>query len=293
MTVKPVVVGTDGSEESLRAVEWAALEAARHGAPLRIVSAPAMPPRMRARETAPLTVAGALHATCTRAFDEAIERVEEVTSKLLIDTDLLTGPPAVAVTNSGAGALMLVVGARGAGGFAAMLLGSVSRYTAMHSTCPVVVVREETCAVTGEVAVGIGDPHDSTSATLAFAFEEAAKRGAALVAVHSWHWSPSPIGSHGVAKALDWPDPELISADASWSLTGALETWREKYPEVPVRLDVVRGHPASVLASYSARADLVVIGRHGGPASGAAIGAVQHGILHHARGPIAIVPSVD
>ena len=46
MTTRPVVVGVDGSEESLRAVEWAAREAHRHGAPLRLVSAPAVPPRM-------------------------------------------------------------------------------------------------------------------------------------------------------------------------------------------------------------------------------------------------------
>ena len=41
MATKPVTVGVDGSEESLRAVEWAALEARRHASPLRIVSAPA------------------------------------------------------------------------------------------------------------------------------------------------------------------------------------------------------------------------------------------------------------
>ena len=48
MATKPVVVGVDGSEESLRAVEWAALEAKRHSEPLWIVSAPALVPRMHA-----------------------------------------------------------------------------------------------------------------------------------------------------------------------------------------------------------------------------------------------------
>jgi nucleotide-binding universal stress UspA family protein len=291
MATMPVVVGTDGSEESLQAVEWAAREATGHGAPLRIVSAPAMPPRMSSRGDTPQTVASTLRAMYTRALDEAMARAREVTSKLRIDTDLLTGPPAVAVTDSGAGALMLVVGARGAGGFAAMLLGSVSRYTAMHAQCPVVVVREETCAVTREVAVGIRDPHDNT-ATLAFAFEEAAQRDATLVAVHSWHWLPSALGGHGVTKAPGWPDPEQISAEASWYLADSLVRWQDKYPDVPVRLDVVRGHPASILACYSARADLVVIGRRGGSVTGPAIGAVQHAVLHHARGPVAVVPSV-
>ena len=53
MTTRPVVVGVDGSEESLRAVEWAAREAHRHGAPLRLVSAPAVPPRMLASDGGP------------------------------------------------------------------------------------------------------------------------------------------------------------------------------------------------------------------------------------------------
>jgi hypothetical protein len=53
-----------------------------------------------------------------------------------------------------------------------MMLGSVSRYAAMHACCPVVVVREETSAVHREVVVGIRDPRDSDT-TLAYAFDEA------------------------------------------------------------------------------------------------------------------------
>jgi nucleotide-binding universal stress UspA family protein len=290
MATMPVVVGADGSEESLRAVEWAARAATRHRVPLRIVSAPAMPPRMSDHDTVPQAVAGTLRAMSASALGEAAARARKVTSSLRIDTCLLAGPPALAVTGDGAGALMLVVGARGGGGFAAMLLGSVSRYAAMHARCPVVVVREKTCAVTREVAVGIRDPHDNT-ATLAFAFEEAAQRDATLVAVHSWHWLPSPRGGHGITTEPGWPDPGQISAEASWNLADGLARWQDKYPGVPVRMEVVRGHPASILASYSVRADLVVVGRRGGPVTGPAVGAVQHAVLNHARGPVAIVSS--
>ena len=79
-------------------------------------------------------------------------------------------PPAVAVADSGSGASMLVVGARGAGGFAAMMLGSVSRHVAAWAPCPVVVVREETTAVHREIVVGVRDPEYATRA-LAFAFD--------------------------------------------------------------------------------------------------------------------------
>ena len=289
MTTRPVVVGVDGSEESLRAVEWAAREAHRHGAPLRLVSAPAVPPRMLASDPAPHGVVKVLGSVPRRALAEAITRAGEVAPDLLIDTDLLTGPPALMVTGSGCGALMLVVGARGAGGFAAMLLGSVSRYTAMHASCPVVVVREETGAVHREVVVGIRDPHDAT-ATLPFAFDEAARRGATLVAVHAWHWSPVPLGEPGVTVAHP-ANHGKVPADVSRNLAETLRAWREKYQDVPVREDIVRGHPARVLASYTARADLVVIGRHGGHDTGPAIGAVQHAVLNHAHGPVAVVPA--
>jgi nucleotide-binding universal stress UspA family protein len=289
MESMPVVVGVDGSEESLRAAEWAAREAQRHRAPLRIVSVPATPPRTHLHDTVPPAVAHAVRARATDALGEAVGRCAEVTSGLLVEANLLAGSPALAVTECGSGALMLVVGARGAGGFAAMLLGSISRYAAMHAACPVVVAREETTAALLEVAVGIRDPHDSAN-TLGFAFEEAALRGASLVAVHSC-WLPAALG--GLTTAGDGrPAPrDQALAEARGALTKALDGWREKYPAVPVRLDVVNEHPAKVLACYSARTDLIVIGRHGAPGRRPAIGAIQHAVLSHAHGPVAIVPS--
>jgi nucleotide-binding universal stress UspA family protein len=245
--------------------------------PLRLVTATAVPSGMSAHSGVPRTVADELSGESVRALSEAVTRSEEVASRLLIDASPLTGPPALAVTASGSGALMLVVGARGAGGFAALLLGSVSRYAAMHAACPVVVVREETSAVHREVVVGVRDPLDTTAA-LAFAFNEAALRGAALVAVHSWSWQ--------AAGAWRPADHERLAAQAGRELTEALAPWRDKYPDVPVRQDLVGDHPGHVLASYTGRADLVVIGRQ----DRGAIGGVQHALLNHAHGPVAVVP---
>ena len=78
MATKPVIVGVDGSEESLLAVEWAALEARRHGSSLRIVSAPAELPRMHAYHASPAEIAAALRGISARALDAAITRSEEV-----------------------------------------------------------------------------------------------------------------------------------------------------------------------------------------------------------------------
>lgn len=292
MAMMPVVAGVDGSEESLRAVEWAALEAQRHKAPLRIVSVPVLLPRMRACAQDPETAAGRLQGDSCRALDEGITRSREVAPGQLIDVDLLTGPPALAVTQSGSGALMLVLGARGLGGFAAMMLGSVSRYAAAQARCPVVVIREETSAVHREVVVGIRDPRD-TDAALAYAFDEAALRGATLIAVHSWDWPHSALSDHaGRGDATrQLGGAEHVAAEADLNLSELLRAWRDKYPAVPVWQDVVYDHPAHVLASYSARADLVVIGRHGGAGACPAIGGIQHALLTHARGPVAIVPA--
>lgn len=287
MATKPVVVAVDGSEESLLAVQWAAMEAKRHGLPLHIVSAPAMVPRMHAYRAAPATVADALRRVSERALERAAGRAEEVTRALEISTGLLSGAPALAVAGSGTDAAMLVVGARGAGGFAAMILGSVSRYAATRAACPVIVVRQATMAVHQEVVVGIRDPQDVGEA-LTFAFEEAATRRAGLVVVHAWSWFPSALRAPAGQDALDAPfHPEQISDEVARTLEAVLARWREKHPGVKVRQDVIQGHAARVLASYSARADLVVIGRHGDPG----IGSTQHALLDHARGPVAVVPS--
>jgi len=282
MSSKPVVVGVDGSEGSLRAAEWAAGEAARRKLALRIVSAPAPLPRMPSPYVRESTIADALRDAASQHLSLAAERAGEVTQGLAIETGLLSGPPGIALEGCGPDASMLVLGARGAGGFGTMTLGSVSRHAAAHASCPVVVVREETTAVRREVVVGIRDPEDAQEA-LALAFEEAALRGAELLVVHAWLWIPP--GLHGRAGIAF--DPEMISAAASGQLDDLLSAWREKYPAVPVSPKVLHGHPARILAGLSARADLTVLGKHSAPS----LGSIWSVVLGHAHGPVAIVPS--
>jgi nucleotide-binding universal stress UspA family protein len=226
------------------------------------------------------TVANALRGMAARSLALALERVNEVAQGLTIETSLLSGPPAATITDCGHDASMLVLGARGSGGFSAMMLGSVSRHCAAHAPCPVVVVREETMAVQREVAVGIRDPQDAQGA-LAFAFEEAALRGAELLVVHAWAWIPPGLQ----AKA----DPEVISLAVRRQLEDLLPAWQEKYPTVKVHPDVVHAHPARVLASLSARADLTVIGKR----TEISLGSIRNVVLSHAHGPVAIIPCVQ
>ncbi len=290
MAAKPIVASTDGSEESLRAVEWAAREAVLRGAPLRIVSAAALLPRMisRAGPGELDTVTDVISKDRDRALATAAERAANMAPSLLIDTDRLTGAPAEAVTESGSGALMLVVGSRGIGAFTAMVLGSVSRYAASHAPCPVVVVRDETAATRRQVVIGIGDP-DHCADPLTFAFEEASLRNASLMAIHAWHAPQIDISRAG--EPFTARGSHAAEAEAARQLEGLLNDWRDKYPDVPVSQDVVHGHPGRALVGLSARADLVVIGRHAEHPGLQGPGSVRHAVLNHAHGPIAVVPS--
>jgi len=269
MTTMPVIVGTDGSAGSMRAVEWAAKEVRLRGAPLRIVSA-----------------AEAVTRDAQGSLEAAARRAAEIAPDMAIDTGLLAGPTAVAVAvaGCGAGAQLLVVGTRGGGAFTAMVLGSVSRYAAMHAECPVVVVREETMAAHRQVVVGIRDAGDCDAA-LTFAFEEAGMRKASLLAVHAWQ---SPVSfSDLAADEAAVPSPHAAEVKATMALATLLAAWQAKYPDVIVDQDVVQGHPGRVLAGYSARADLVVLGRRGEHG----VRKVTHAVLSHAHGPVATVPS--
>lgn len=290
MTSKPIVVGIDGSEGSLRAVDWAAREALVRDAPLRIVSAASLPARMVSHSGAGEydNVTDTILAARDRALADAAERAAQAGAGLLIDHDPLEGPPASAVAESGAGALLLVLGSRGAGAFTAMLLGSVSRYAAAHAPCPVIVVRDESAVPHGLVGVGIADPDDCADA-LGFAFEEASLRHAGLLAVHAWQAPQSGISRAG--QSFTAPSPVAATEAAVRALTRLLDEWRVKYPNVPVSREVVHGHPARALAGLSARADLVVIGRHNRHPGFEGLGAIRHAVLNHAHGPVAVIPA--
>jgi len=288
MASKPIVAGTDGSEESLRAVDWAAREAALRGAPLRIVGTAEVLPRMSQRTGAHggtyEDVTDVLLEDRNRALAAAAERAAKAAAGVLIDTDELTGPTAQAVTEAGSGALMLVVGSRGNGAFTALLLGSVSRYAASHASSPVVVVRDENPAPHQLIGVGIADIESCRDA-LTFALEEASLRHAGLHAIHAWHTPQSDITRAGPVPTESGAQ---AAADAASQLAGLLDECGAKYPDVKVTHEVVHGHPGRALVGLSARADLVVIGRRAG---GPGPGSVRHALLNHAHGPVAVVPS--
>jgi nucleotide-binding universal stress UspA family protein len=138
-----IVVGVDGSVASNAALRWALDEARLCGVRLEAVHAFASPEvsttsqalHLIETDFAPFRAAGA--ALVDRALSEAGAAAEPVE----IERSVVEWPPAAALLDAAKEADLLVVGSRGRGGFAGLLLGSVSEQCAHHAPCPVVIVR--------------------------------------------------------------------------------------------------------------------------------------------------------
>ncbi|MEV5973023.1 universal stress protein [Streptomyces sp. NPDC051921] len=285
----PLVVGADGSAPSLTAVDWATDEAARHGLPLHIVHASlweryegVAPDRSADRPSGQL-LAESIAAT-------AAERARLRAPGLDVTFDVLAEDAAGALLRAGWEAGLLVVGSRGRGEFADLLLGSVALLVAARSQCPVVVVRGDAPALEarhGRVVLGIGE-HDVDSRTVRFAFHEAAVRGAELDVVRAWRRPAFEPADH---LLLSGGSRAYAEQQASELLDKALDSAAAEYSAVPLRRSTVEGPAHRVLTDRSAAADLLVVGaRRRDSLVGLELGRVAHRALHHALCPVAVVP---
>jgi nucleotide-binding universal stress UspA family protein len=142
--VPHVVVGVDGSAESIEALRWAATYAAATGASISAVHAwhyPAAGPVPAGRPPQPIT--DQVRAMVQETLDKALTEVFGTTKPENVSTKVAYGHPAMVLVNESAGADLLVVGHRGHGAFHGMLLGSVSIHCVTTAPCPVVVVRPQ------------------------------------------------------------------------------------------------------------------------------------------------------
>lgn len=280
-----VVVGVDASHHASYAADWAAREAEQRGVPLHIIHA------LDADPSSALAGPG-VYSTHVHAITEAAQqllaqveyRITAAHPSLGVTTELAHQAAAGALVLASEQAELLVVGTRGRGGFAGLPLGSVSTRTVAHVHCPVVVLRDhdQRSASDGEVMLGMQE--GQAEETMLFAFEQAARAGVGLRALHAW----APYPGHG----LDYLSSNgVLARQATERMAADLAAVREKFPDVHVTIRAERGHPAAVLADASAQARLVVVGahRHLGPLS-LSIGPVIHGLLGHAHCLVAVVP---
>jgi nucleotide-binding universal stress UspA family protein len=141
-TWKTIVVGVDGSPSSHKALTWAVAEAADHGSDLIVINV---------WEHTLLPPAGSVSVsekyvpdTSQRTADDLLKEIKEVLGEdppVLVQPRVKQGNPAKVLIEESADADLLVVGTRGHGGFAGLLLGSVSQHVAAYAKCAVTVVR--------------------------------------------------------------------------------------------------------------------------------------------------------
>ncbi|MEZ0076194.1 universal stress protein [Planotetraspora sp. GP83] len=279
----PIIAGTDGSPNALAAAEWAADDAARRGCPLRFVSVVDRwaygIAKFPSYEGDPL----ATHAE--RALAQADEAARRRQPGVTVSTEIIEGLPAKVLRDKAKEATEVVLGSRGLGGFAGIVVGSVSTHVAGQAHGPVVVVRPGWEDKHGEVVVGIDDSEECEPA-VAYAFEQARLRGGALRAVFAWQF---PV--HAFATEITYDMDEVREAQQR-AATQKIDVWRSEYPDVPVTEDVLFAHPVDALTDASSKADLLVVGSHGRGALGSVVlGSVSRAVLHHAHCPVAVVRS--
>lgn len=137
-----VVIGVDGSPESVAALKWAAAYGAATGARLRAVMAwhyPA-PVGIAPVGVAPAAISEEVRQQMTESLAKA---VAEAAADAEIEQEVGYGHPAQVLIDQSADADLLVVGSRGHGAFTGMMVGSVSIHCVTHAHCPVVVVRAD------------------------------------------------------------------------------------------------------------------------------------------------------
>ncbi|WP_151478310.1 universal stress protein [Streptomyces albicerus] len=296
----PLVVGVDGSEPSLRAVAWAADEAALRGVPLRIVYA-SLWERYEGAALAEGLGRSSEQVLDDKIVEAAAERAHRREVDLKVSTEVLPDGPVRALLREGRNASALVVGSRGRSGIAELLLGSVSLAVAAGADCPVIVLRgshhnQARPGIDQRIVLGVGEDQQNAAA-VDFAFQEAADRYATLRAVRAWRCPahepldhPPPDSVRGCPQLTGDPAHHYEQL-ATETLEAALRDAARNHPSVQVRRRTVEGPAGRVLVDASATADLLVVGaqrRHGH--FGLQLGRVAHAVLHHSACPVAVVP---
>jgi nucleotide-binding universal stress UspA family protein len=273
-THKPVVVAVDGSERNRSAVTWGALEAASAGCQLQLVTA--LPGRDGRGQVLDMLA-------------DTLQQVLPVVRDEQVSVDAVPGSPVDVLLDRSQDARLIVVGKRGLGGFARVIVGSTSIALAGRSPVPVAIVpdgwKQEDHGA-DPVVLGI-DPHRPDHRAFHLAFRRAERLGVRLVAVHGWE-PPS---------AYSWDASAVAGISSTWEQEAVtrfeqlLEVWQARFLDVEVTSVHRRTHPASAVLEAAERAQLVVLGRHAeGMFGGFAFGSVARAVLHYVETPVIVVP---
>lgn len=273
---RAVVVGLDGSEQSLSALDWAIETAQLERRGLHLVHA-----HGRRRGS---------HEAGAAIIEGATQRAAVTAPGLRVRVADIAGTGASALISASRLAALVCVGAHGTGGLVpAALLGSTARAVAASARCPVVVVPRSDPG--GEyprrIVVGVDESwgcHDA----IGFAFEQADLRRVRLTAVHAWHPSDR-IGLAGnIAPADKW---RTLIGNEEAATAESLAGWTEKYPDVEVNRVSIRKPSATAILAVARDAALIVLGsRHPRPRPDLAGSPTIRKVLREAGCPVVVVP---
>ncbi|WP_370615981.1 universal stress protein [Mumia sp. Pv 4-285] len=271
----PVLVGIDGSDDSIRALHWAARYARTTGT--RLLGLAVVPDDIASSDAA--------DDVETSLVAEA-RRILEADGTVDFEIEVRNGKPAEQLSRSSAGARAVVMGSRGHGTIADLVVGSVSQHVSRHAACPVVVVREQERADATRVVVGTDGSEESRPALeWAFAYAEAA--GVELRVVYGFRTSassPATLSGYIPTTVGD----EIATAEEL--LAEIVAPYATRHPAVAVRQDAVPVPASVALADASAEAALVVVGSRGrGAFEGMLLGSVSQRLLHRAGCSVAVV----
>jgi nucleotide-binding universal stress UspA family protein len=286
---RPIVAGVDGSASAMHAACWAADEAARQHAPLRLVGAAMVSAFAYGVGFSPTqTFFDDMAAEGRNHLVTAEAAIHKAHPDLTVDLEQSTAEPVSTLITESEHARMLVLGSRGLGGFTGILVGSTAVALVTHGHCPVAVIRshepDQEAPTQGPVVVGL-DHSAASEPALAVAFDEASTRGTNLIALHAW------IG-FSAGKHYDYTQmsSQAAAAHESELMTERLAGWQEKYPEVTVQGITADDGPTRCLLEHSNDAQLLVVGSRGhGGFTGLLLGSTSQALIYHATCPLLVV----
>jgi nucleotide-binding universal stress UspA family protein len=265
---RDVVVGVDGSECAIRAVRWAAREAARRGAPLRIVHAASYLGRRGAAETRSPELTRARQIT-----GQAFTVARHTEHDLRASTEVVPGDPVDTLMRAAAAGQLVVLGSSTTGAVDEMVRAPVGARLAARSPAPVVVVpRQRSGAPTDRpvaAVLGIGDPEDD-EAVAAFAAAAARRAGLPLTLVQ--------IRPPGRTAVPSWIDD--------------LSEWSRREPDLEVHHSVLPRASAGQLVAATCPSPLLVLSAGHGHLLHRTLDAPHRWLLRHCTSPTAFVPPV-
>ncbi len=276
-----IVVGYDGSDFAMQALDWAMDEAEFRDSPITVCHAWQSPYGAGDEEARK-----SLHHAAEHVLWHGAECARQCTSGVRVREDLFEGPPSDRLVALSETADLVVVGSRGLSGAARHVMGSVAGHVATNARCPVIVVRGPGSLPhrrhPGPIVVGVGGGDDHV---LAFAYREAALRRLSLIAVHAWRY-PAAAWSAGMAPMVmsDVPGREAVEA-----LERAVEPWLARYPDVHTLLQPVEGPVLDVLADTSPGATMLVVGATRARGMLGRLGSVTRPLIDAVTCPVAVV----